>query len=157
MSGESAYFLAVNRNKKSICINLKTEGGRDLLHRLLENADVLVENFRPRTMERLGFDYQQLKESYPGLVYCSISGYGHTGPLREKPGYDAVMQGEAGWMQVTGEPDGPPLKVGASLADIFTGMMAAQGVVSALYERVRTGSGQKVDVALFDSVMATLC
>ncbi len=156
-SGESAYFLAVNRNKKSLCLNLKTDGGRDLLHRLLGSADVLVENFRPGTMERLGFDYKQLKETYPKLVYCSISGYGHTGPLREKPGYDAIMQGEAGWMHVTGEPDGPPQKVGASLADIFTGMMAAQGIVSALYERQRTGSGQKIDVALFDSVMATLC
>jgi formyl-CoA transferase/CoA:oxalate CoA-transferase len=157
VSGEAAYFLAVNRNKKSICLNLKTDGGKDLLHRLLETADVLVENFRPGTMKRLGFDHERLKESYPKLVYCSISGYGHTGPLRDKPGYDAVMQGEAGWMHLTGEPDGPPFKIGCSLADILTGMMAAQGIVSALYERTRTGRGQKVDVALFDSVMATLC
>jgi crotonobetainyl-CoA:carnitine CoA-transferase CaiB-like acyl-CoA transferase len=156
-AGESAYFLAVNRNKKSLCLNLKTDGGRDVLHRLLKTADVLVENFRPGTMERLGFDYEQLKETYPKLVYCSVSGYGHTGPLWKKPGYDAIMQGEAGWMSVTGEPGGPPQKVGASLADIFTGMMAAQGISAALYERNRTGCGQKVDVALFDSVMATLC
>jgi formyl-CoA transferase/CoA:oxalate CoA-transferase len=157
VSGESAYFLAVNRNKKSLCINLKTDGGRDVLNRLLLSADVLVENFRPGTMERLGFGYEQLNSIHPRLVYCSISGYGHSGPLRERPGYDAVMQGEAGWMHLTGEPEGEPLKVGASLADVFTGMMAAQGIVTALYERTRTGKGRRIDVALFDSVLATLC
>ncbi len=157
VSGESAYFLAVNRNKKSVRVNLKTDGGRDLLHRLLGIADVLVENFRPGTMERLGVGYEQLRESYPKLVYCSISGYGHTGPLSERPGYDAIMQGEAGWMHLTGEPDGPPFKLGASLADIFTGMMAAQGITSALYERTHSGLGRKIDVALFDSVVASLC
>jgi formyl-CoA transferase/CoA:oxalate CoA-transferase len=156
-SEESAYFLAVNRNKKSLCINLKAEGGRHVLNRLLLTADVMVENFRPGTMQRLGFGYEQLEGSHPKLVYCSISGYGQTGPLREKPGYDAVMQGEAGWMYLTGEPDGEPLKVGASLADVFTGMMAAQGIVAALLERTRTGKGRRVDVALFDSVLATLC
>ena len=157
VAGESAYFLAVNRNKKSLCINLKHPGGCDLLRRLAEDADVLVENFRPGTLERLGFGYEEIRRSNPRLVYCSISGYGHSGPLKDKPGYDAVIQGEGGWMSLTGEPDGPPLKVGASLADIFTGMMAAQGVLAALYERQRTGKGRKVDVALFDSVIATLC
>ncbi len=156
-AGESAYFLAVNRNKRSLCINLKHPSGRDLLRRLTEKADVLVENFRPGTLERLGFGYQEVRKSRPQIVYCSISGYGHNGPLKEKPGYDAVIQGEAGWMSLTGESEGPPLKVGASLADIFTGMMAAQGVLAALYERNRTGNGRKVDVALFDSVLATLC
>jgi crotonobetainyl-CoA:carnitine CoA-transferase CaiB-like acyl-CoA transferase len=105
----------------------------------------------------LGFGYQDVRKSRPQIVYCSISGYGHSGPLKEKPGYDAVIQGEAGWMSLTGESGGPPLKVGASLADISTGMMAAQGVLAALYERTRTGNGRKVDVALFDSVLATLC
>jgi crotonobetainyl-CoA:carnitine CoA-transferase CaiB-like acyl-CoA transferase len=157
VSGESAYFLAVNRNKKSVRVDLKTEGGKDILHRLIGIADVLVENFRPGAMDRLGFGYEQLKNDYSKLVYCSISGYGHTGPLSERPGYDAIMQGEAGWMHLTGEPDGPPFKVGASLADIFTGMMAAQGITSALYERTQTGLGRKVDVALFDSVVASLC
>ena len=156
-AGESAYFLAVNRNKRSLCINLKHPSGSDLLRRLIEKADVLVENFRPGTLERLGFGYQDVRKSRPQIVYCSISGYGHSGPLKEKPGYDAVIQGEAGWMSLTGESGGPPLKVGASLADIFTGMMAAQGVLAALYERTRTGNGRKVDVALFDSVLATLC
>ncbi len=156
-SGESAYFLAVNRNKRSICLDLKREAGSELLHRLLEKADVLVENFRPGTMERLGFGFEQLQKRLPELIYCSISGYGHTGPLGKRPGYDVVMQGEGGWMQLTGEPGGQPFKVGVSLADIFSGTMAAQGILSALYSRTVSGHGQKVDVALFDSVLATLC
>ena len=157
VEGESAYFLAVNRNKRSICINLKRASGRDLLHRLAGKADVLVENFRPGTLDRLGFSYETIRSARPEIIYCSISGYGHSGPLRQRPGYDAVMQGEGGWMSLTGEPDGPPLKVGASLADIFTGTMAAQGILAALHQRATTGKGQKVDVALFDSVLATLC
>ncbi len=157
VEGESAYVLAVNRNKRSICINLKRASGRDLLHRLAGKADVLVENFRPGTLDRLGFSYETIRSARPEIIYCSISGYGHSGPLRQRPGYDAVMQGEGGWMSLTGEPDGPPLKVGASLADIFTGTMAAQGILAALHQRATTGKGQKVDVALFDSVLATLC
>ena len=157
VSGESAYFLAVNRNKKSVCINLKMNEGKDILRRLVQQADVLVENFRPGALERLGFGYPQIEADFPGLVYCSISGYGHTGPLSERPGYDAVMQGEAGWMHLTGEPEGEPLKVGASLADVFTGMMAGQGILAALFDRTRTGRGRKVDIALFDSVVSTLC
>jgi crotonobetainyl-CoA:carnitine CoA-transferase CaiB-like acyl-CoA transferase len=157
VSGESAYFLAVNRNKKSVCVNLKSDGGKDVLNRLIQQADVLVENFRPGTLERLGFGYSQLESGRPSLVYCSISGYGHTGPWAERPGYDAVMQGEAGWMYLTGEPGGEPLKVGASLADVFTGMMAGQGILAALVERAKTGRGKKVDIALFDSVVSTLC
>jgi crotonobetainyl-CoA:carnitine CoA-transferase CaiB-like acyl-CoA transferase len=156
-SGESAYFLAVNRNKKSICINLKRPRGGELLRRLANNADVLVENFRPGTLERLGLGYEELKKTHPEIIYCSISGYGHSGPLEEKPGYDAVMQGEGGWMSLTGETDGPPLKVGASLADIFAGVMGAQGILAALYDRARSGKGRHVDVSLFDSVLATLC
>jgi formyl-CoA transferase/CoA:oxalate CoA-transferase len=108
-------------------------------------------------MERLGLGYDALSKRNPPLVYCSISGYGQTGPLREKPGYDAVMQGEGGWMGLTGEPDGMPMKVGASLADIFTGMMASEGILAALYRREKEGRGERVDVALFDSVVATLC
>jgi crotonobetainyl-CoA:carnitine CoA-transferase CaiB-like acyl-CoA transferase len=156
-SGESAYFLAVNRNKRSVVINLKHPSGGDLLRRLAAKADVLVENFRPGTLERLGFGYQELRKRRPDIVYCSISGYGHSGPLSKRPGYDAVMQGEGGWMSLTGEPGGAPLKVGASLADVFTGLMAAEGILAALYQRSSTGKGQKVDVALFDSVLATLC
>ena len=157
VSGESAYFLAVNRNKKSLCLDLKKEGGLDVVLRLVEGADVVIENFRPGTMARLGLGYDALAEKNPGLVYCSISGYGQSGPLSSRPGYDAVMQGEAGWMGLTGEPEGAPMKVGASLADIFTGVMASQGILAALYRRERSGRGEHVDVSLFDSVMATLC
>lgn len=157
VAGESTYFLAVNRNKKSLTVNLKDPRGAELLHQLIVRADVLVENFRPGTLERLGFGYSRLEKEHPSLVYCSISGYGHTGPWRERPGYDAIIQGEGGWMDLTGEADGPPLKLGASLADIFTGMMAAQGILAALHQRTRTGRGDRVDVALFDSVVATLC
>ena len=110
IGGESAYFLAVNRNKLSLCLDLKKDEGKDVLFRLLEEADVLIENFRPGAMDRLGFGYDALKARYPSLIYCSISGYGQTGPLRERPGYDAVMQGEGGWMGLTGEPGGMPMK-----------------------------------------------
>ena len=157
IGGESAYFLAVNRNKLSLCLDLKKDEGKDVLFRLLEEADVLIENFRPGAMDRLGFGYDALKARYPSLIYCSISGYGQTGPLRERPGYDAVMQGEGGWMGLTGEPGGMPMKVGASLADIFTGMMACEGILASLYRRETTGEGERIDVSLFDSVLATLC
>jgi crotonobetainyl-CoA:carnitine CoA-transferase CaiB-like acyl-CoA transferase len=157
VEGESAYFLAVNRNKKSLVLDLKTEEGREIALALASGADVLIENFRPGTMDRLGLSYESLLGRAPGLVYCSISGYGQSGPLRERPGYDAVMQGEGGWMGLTGEPEGMPMKVGASLADIFTGMMASEGILASLVRRARTGEGERVDVALFDSVLATLC
>jgi len=157
VGGESTYFLSVNRNKKSIAIDLKKPAGCELLERLLGKADVLVENFRPGTLDRLGFGYEKLSQSFPRLVYCSISGYGQTGPLRDRPGYDAIIQGEAGWMSVTGLPEGPPLKLGASLADIFTGMMACQGILLALHQRQATGRGQRIDIALYDSAVATLC
>lgn len=157
VEGESAYFLAVNRNKQSVCLDLKKDGGKDVLLQLIAQADVIIENFRPGTMERLGLGYEALKERHPSLVYCSISGYGHTGPLSGRPGYDAVMQGEGGWMGITGEPDGMPMKVGASLADILTGMMACEGILASLYRREKTGRGEHIDVSLFDSVLATLC
>lgn len=157
VEGESAYFLAVNRNKKSLVLDLKTEQGREIVLALAAGADVVIENFRPGTMDRLGLSYESLASRAPGIIYCSISGYGQSGPLRERPGYDAVMQGEGGWMGLTGEPGGMPMKVGASLADIFTGMMASQGILASLLRRARTGEGERVDVALFDSVMATLC
>lgn len=157
IQGESAYFLAVNRNKKSLSLNLKHPEGRKLVERLISQVDVLIENFRPGTMGRLGLGYEELSARHPRLIYCSISGYGQTGPLRERAGYDAVMQGEAGWMALTGEPEGMPMKLGASLADIFTGMMASQGILASLHRREKTGEGDHVDVSLFDSVMATLC
>ena len=155
--GESAYFLAVNRGKKSVALNLKTAEGKAALTRLLKGADVLVENFRPGTLARLGFPAEEVMRRRPRLIWCSVSAYGQYGPLSKKPGYDAIMQGEAGWMGLTGPPEGPPTKIGASLADICAGMMASSGILAALYARERDGRARRVDVALFDSVVATLC
>ena len=155
--GEAAYFLAVNRGKKSVVLNLKTEEGSQALAGLIATSDVLVENFRPGTLARLGFAPEDVQRRHPRLIWCSVSAYGQYGPLSSKPGYDAVMQGEAGWMGLTGPPEGPPTKLGASLADICAGMMASSGVLAALFARERDGRGRRVDVALFDSVVATLC
>ena len=155
--GEAAYFLAVNRGKKSVVLNLKTEEGSAALARLIAESDALVENFRPGTLARLGFAPEDVQRRHPRLVWCSVSAYGQYGPLSSKPGYDAVMQGEAGWMGLTGPPEGPPTKLGASLADICAGMMASSGILAALFARERDGRGRRVDVALFDSVVATLC
>ena len=155
--GEAAYFLAVNRGKKSVVLNLKTEEGSAALARLIASSDVLVENFRPGTLARLGFAPEEVQGRHRRLIWCSVSAYGQYGPLSSKPGYDAVMQGEAGWMGLTGPPEGPPTKLGASLADICAGMMASSGILAALFARERDGRGRRVDVALFDSVVATLC
>jgi formyl-CoA transferase/CoA:oxalate CoA-transferase len=153
---ESAYFLSINRNKESVTLDFKKPSGRSVLDRLLGKCDVLVENFRPGTLDKLGLDYASLKERYPRLVYCSISGFGHTGPRRKEAGYDAVMQGEGGLMSITGNADGPAFRLGVAIADIVTGMFAAQGVTSALFARERTGLGQNVDIAMLDSVVALL-
>ena len=141
VEGESAYFLSINRNKESVTLDFKQPAGRDLLDRLLATADVLVENFRPGTLSKLGLDYATLAPKHPRLVYCSISGFGQTGPRRREPGYDAVMQGEGGLMSITGSPDGPPFRLGVAIADIVSGMFAAQGVTAALLARERTGRG----------------
>lgn len=156
VEGESAYFLSVNRNKESVALNLKHPRGREVLHRLLERADVLVENFRPGVMERLGLDYPRLQDRYPHLVYCSISGFGQSGPYREKPAYDLILQGMGGIMGITGEEGGPPVKVGVAVADICAGMFAAFGILAALRVRERTGRGQWVDAALLDGQVAWL-
>jgi crotonobetainyl-CoA:carnitine CoA-transferase CaiB-like acyl-CoA transferase len=154
VGGESAYFLSINRNKESLTLNLKAPRGLDLLWRLLERADVLVENFRPGTMERLGVSYATVHEKAPGLVYCSISGFGQTGPYRERPAYDLIVQGMGGLMGITGEPEGPPVRVGVAVADICAGMFAAFGILAALRVRERTGRGQWVDTALLDGQVA---
>ncbi len=156
VGGESAYFLSVNRNKESVTLNLKHPKGREVLHRLLERADVLVENFRPGVMDRLGLGYRELHERYPRLVYCSISGFGQDGPYREKPAYDLILQGMGGIMGITGEEEGPPVKVGVAVADIAAGMFAAYGILVALWARERTGRGQFVDAALLDGQVAWL-
>ncbi|MFQ5896828.1 MAG: CaiB/BaiF CoA transferase family protein [Candidatus Methylomirabilia bacterium] len=156
LGGEATYFLAVNRNKKSLTLNLKALEGQRILRRLIRRADVLLENFRPGTMERLGFGYEALKADNPGLVYCAVSGFGELGPEAGRPGYDLIVQGESGLMDITGFPDGPPVKVGTAIADLVAGIMAAHGVVLALLARGRTGHGQKVEIAMLDAMAALL-
>ena len=156
LGGESPYFLSINRNKRSCTVNLKCEDGRAVLHRLVARADVLVQNFRPGAMERLGLDYAELAARHPRLVYCSISGFGDSGPDAARPGYDLIVQGESGLMDLTGEPDGPPTRVGTSIADLTTGLMAAQGILLALYARQTTGRGQHVRVAMLDALVSLL-
>jgi crotonobetainyl-CoA:carnitine CoA-transferase CaiB-like acyl-CoA transferase len=156
LGGTSTYFLSINRNKKSLGLNLKTEEGRRILWQLIERADILIENFRPGVLEKLGFGYEAVSKANPRTVYCSISGYGHTGPYRNRPGYDVIAQAESGVMDLTGEPDRPPVKLGTSLADIVTGLYALQGILLALLARHRTGRGQFIDVSLLDSMVSTL-
>jgi formyl-CoA transferase/CoA:oxalate CoA-transferase len=156
VAGESAYFLSINRNKESVTLDFKQPGGRKALDRLLDRADVLVENFRPGTLDRLGLGYAGVAATHPGLVYCSISGFGQTGPRRNQAGYDAVMQAEGGLMSVTGPADGPAYRVGVAVADLVAGLLAAQGIVLALYSRDRTGRGQQVDVGMLDGVVSLL-
>ena len=154
VDGESGYFFSINRGKRSIAIDLKQEEGRELFLRLVPSFDVLVENFRPGTLERLGLGYERLSELHPGLIYAAISGYGQTGPLRDRPALDVVIQGAGGVMSVTGEPDGPPGKPGLSLADIAGGLFGAVGVLAALQERERSGRGQLVDISMLDCQLA---
>ena len=156
VGGVSTYFHSINRNKQSLGLNLKTDDGRAILWKLIDEADVVVENFRPGVAERLGFGYAAVHERNPRVVYCSISGFGQTGPYRDRPGYDVIAQGESGMMDLTGDPDGPPLKIGASLADIVTGLYAFHGILLALLARHRSGAGQHVDVSLLDSMVSTL-
>ncbi len=152
---QATYFLSVNRGKKSVTLNLKAPEGRAILKGLIERADVLLENFRPGAIERLGLGYDTVRAWNPRLVYGSLSGFGASGPEAGRPGYDLIVQGESGVMDLTGFPDGPPLKVGIAIADLASGAMAAHGIVLALYARERTGAGQKVEVAMLD-VMAGL-
>jgi crotonobetainyl-CoA:carnitine CoA-transferase CaiB-like acyl-CoA transferase len=156
IEGESAYFLSINRNKQSLTLDLKQPGARRVLEALLDRADVVVENFRPGTMERLGFGYEQVTASRPRLIYCSISGFGQTGPRRDEPGYDAVMQAEGGLMSITGPAGGQPYRLGVAISDIVAGMFAAQGITLALYARERTGRGQRVDIGMLDTTAALL-
>jgi len=153
---ESAYFLSVNRNKESVTLDLKNPAAGAILSRLLDRADVLVENFRPGTMERLGLGYEAVAERYPRLVYCSISGFGQNGPRSRQAGYDAVIQAEGGLMSITGDADGPPYRLGVAISDIVSGMFAAQGIAMALLARERTGRGQLVDIGMLDATTALL-
>lgn len=154
VGGESAYFLGINRNKESLTLNLKHPQAQAVLWRLIERADVLVENFRPGIMERLGFAYPAVRAANPRLVYCAISGFGQDGPYRERTAYDLILQGMGGLMGITGEEGGPPVKVGVAVTDIAAGMFAAFGVLAALRVRDRTGGGQMVDVSMLDGQVA---
>ena len=153
---ESAYFLSINRNKESLTLDLKNAGAKPIVDALLMRADVLVENFRPGTMDRLGLGYAALADRHPRLVYCSISGFGQTGPRRSQAGYDAVVQAEGGLMSITGDADGPPFRLGVAISDLVSGMFAAQGIALALFARERTGRGQLVDVGMLDTTAALL-
>lgn len=154
--GESAYYLCCNRNKRSIVLDLTTPEGRQTALLLAHRSHIIVENFNPGTMERWGLDYPTLSRDNPPLVYCSISGYGRTGPQSDLPGYDYVIQGEGGIMSVTGEPDGPPGKVGIAIVDLTTGMFALSSILAALRVRDLTGQGQFIDISLLDSHLAWL-
>ena len=154
--GESTYFLSVNRNKRSIVVDLKNAAGRDLALRLVRQSDVVVENFRTGVMESLGLGYEQLRAINPRLVYCSITGYGATGPLAERPGYDVIMQGMGGLMSVTGEPEGTPTRVGVAIVDMTTGLYAAIAVLGALQSRIRSGQGQRLDLSLLETCLALM-
>ena len=156
VSGESAYYLCANRNKKSLTVNLKSAAGQEIIRRLARVSDVLVENFKVGELAQLGLGYDHLKALNPGLVYCSITGYGQTGPDSDLPGYDFIIQGRGGVMSITGEPAGEPMKVGVAIADITAGLFAANAIQAALLARVRTGRGQAIDIALLDTQVAWL-
>ncbi|MCS7058123.1 MAG: CoA transferase [Meiothermus sp.] len=154
--GESAYYLSCNRGKKSLVVNLKDPRGQEIVRELARRADVLVENFKTGDLARYGLDYPRLAQLNPGLVYLSITGYGHTGPRAAEPGYDVAVQGLCGIMSVTGDPEGPPMRVPVAWVDLMTGMQGAIAVLAALQERARSGRGQHIDLALFDVGLAAM-
>jgi len=154
--GESAFFVSINRNKKSITLNLKSEQGVEVLRKLAASSDVLVENYRPGVAERLGIDYESLREVNPDLIYCSISGFGQTGPYRDRPGYNMTVQALGGVMTVSGEPGCEPFPVGISLGDIPAGMFAAFAISAALLQRATTGQGQHIDIGMLDCLVAMM-
>lgn len=156
IGGESTYFQCCNRSKLSVAVDLRQLKGQELVARLAEQADVLVENFRKGALERFGLGFEQLRARNPRLIYCSISGYGRTGPRADEAGYDFAIQAESGLMAITGEPDGNPMKHGVAITDLVTGMNATQAILAALIARGRTGRGQHLDIALFDSAVALL-
>jgi len=152
--GESAYFAALNAGKQSIALDLKAPADRAIFERLLDRADVVLENYRPGVMERLGYGYEDLRKTHPRIIYGAVSGFGHTGPEAGKPAYDMVVQARGGVMSITGPEGGPPVRVGASVGDIVSGMYLAHGILAALVQRARTGEGAKVDIAMLDSQLA---
>lgn len=153
---ESAYYLSANRNKKSVAIDLKHPEGQALIHQMIAQSDVLIENFKVGGLEKYGLGYAQLKTRYPSLIYCSITGFGQNGPLATEPGYDFLAQGMGGLMTATGTAGGPPTKAGVAVSDVMTGLYAAIGILAALQHRDKTGAGQMVDVALLDCTLSAM-
>jgi len=153
---KSGYYMSVNRGKESIALDLKAEADRKIFAALLERADVLVENYRGGTMERLGYGYETLKTTHPKLIYCAVSGFGHTGPYASRPAYDMVVQAMGGVMSLTGHPNAPPTRVGTSMGDLDAGLFAVIGIIAALYARKTTGLGQKIDISMLDCQVALL-
>ncbi len=153
---ESVYFMSLNRNKRSMTLNLKTAEGKQIFIDMVKKADVVLENYRPGTMEKLGLGYDTLKEINPSIIYAACSGFGHTGPYSKKPAYDVIVQGMGGVMSITGQENGEPTRVGASIGDITAGLFAVIGILTALHHRDQTGEGQKVDVAMLDCQVAIL-
>jgi crotonobetainyl-CoA:carnitine CoA-transferase CaiB-like acyl-CoA transferase len=153
---ESAYFTGVNRNKRSVTVDIASAEGQALVRRLLESCDILAENFKVGTLAKYRLGWDDLRGDFPGLVYCSITGFGQTGPYAPRPGYDALIQAMGGVMSLTGEPDGPPQKVGVPVADLFAGLYGCIGVLAALRHRERTGEGQQIDIGMLDTSVAWL-
>lgn len=154
--GESAYYLCVNRNKRAITLDLKSDKGIEVIKELVKRSDIVIENFKHGTMEKWGIGYEELKNINPGIIHCSITGFGHNGPYKDLPGYDFIIQAMSGLMSITGTKESGPLKVGVAISDLVTGQYAAIGILAALQERNRSGVGQSIDISLFDSQIATL-
>jgi formyl-CoA transferase len=152
----SAYFMNLNRNKKGITLNLKSDIGKEIFFEMIKVSDVVVENFRPSTMEKMGIGYKRIKEINPDIVYTSISGFGHTGPYKDRPGYDIIGQAVGGMMSVTGWPDSPPTRTGTAIADVLGGLCACIGILSGLLARNNGHSGQQIDISLVDAVVSSM-
>ena len=156
IGGESAYYLCVNRNKRSLTVNLKAPEGQEMIRQLAGKSDILIENYKMGTLQKMGLGYEDLKKINPGIIYCSITGFGQTGPYKDKPGYDFLIQAMGGVMSFTGDPDGPPMKVGVAIVDITAGLFASSAILAALRLREKTGQGQYIDISLLDAMVAWL-
>ena len=156
VNGESAYFMNLNRNKKGMTLNLKSEKGKEIFQRLVEQSDIVIENYRPGVMEKLGLGYEDLQKINPAIIYGAVSGFGHTGPYSKRAGYDIIGQAMSGLMSTSGWPDSPPTRTGTAMADVMGGISCAVGILAAYINRLKTGEGEKVDVALVDSMVSSL-
>ncbi len=156
VNGESSYYLCANRNKQSMTLNLKSEEGKEIFAKLASNCDVVIQNFKSGTLEKMGLGYSQLKANNPGMIMASITGFGSTGPYKDLPGYDYIIQAMSGLMSITGEPDGSPVKVGVAITDVLTGLYTCIGILAALQHRNEAGEGQKIDISLLDCQVSSL-